>query len=189
MFNRNNIRYWSKENPRIVRQRNFQERFGFNVWIGMVGNTILRPIMFDGLLNGERYLSFLQNEVQERLDEMPLARIQQLHFQQDGAPPHNSRGVVEYLNQLFGERWIGTNGPIRWPPRSPDLTPLDFFLWGHIKNKVYSTVPTTLQDLKNRVINAVNDVTQDQLDRVLQATKERAILCRQQNGGHIEQLL
>jgi hypothetical protein len=34
-------------------------------------------------------------------------------------------------------RWIGRGGPIAWPPRSPDLTPLDIFLWGYVKNTVY----------------------------------------------------
>ena len=35
--------------------------------------------------------------------------------------------------------WIGKGGPVAWPPRSPDLTLLDFFLWGHIKSLVYKT--------------------------------------------------
>jgi hypothetical protein len=26
-------------------------------------------------------------------------------------------------------RWISRGGPITWPPRSPDLTQLIFFLW------------------------------------------------------------
>lgn len=30
--------------------------------------------------------------------------------------------------------WIGRGGPVLWPPRSPDLTHLDFFLWGYLKN-------------------------------------------------------
>lgn len=28
---------------------------------------------------------------------------------------------------------------VMWPPRSPDLTPLDFFLWSELKNFVYDT--------------------------------------------------
>ncbi|PNF38659.1 hypothetical protein B7P43_G01211, partial [Cryptotermes secundus] len=48
-------------------------------------------------------------------------------FQQDGAP----------LNATFQNRWIGRGGPIRWPPRSPVLTPLDFFLWGYVKDRVF----------------------------------------------------
>ncbi|GFG36095.1 hypothetical protein Cfor_03668 [Coptotermes formosanus] len=66
-----------------------------------------------------------------------------MHFQQDGAPPHYHRDVRKCLNTRFPGRWIGRAAPIPWPPRSPDLTPLDFFLWGIVKDRVY--VPPYLQ--------------------------------------------
>ncbi|KAJ4438613.1 hypothetical protein ANN_14560 [Periplaneta americana] len=54
-----------------------------------------------------------------------------------------------------------------WPPRSPDLTPCDFFLWGYVKEAVYvPPLPTTLTELRNRVTAVVNSVTQDMLLRV-----------------------
>jgi hypothetical protein len=49
-----------------------------------------------------------------------------IHFQQDGAHPHYLEEVREYLNTRFPGRWIGRPAPIAWPPRCPDLTPLDF---------------------------------------------------------------
>jgi len=48
-------------------------------------------------------------------------------MQQNGAFPHYARNV-QTLNQMFSNRWIGKGGPISWPPKSPDLTSLDFFL-------------------------------------------------------------
>ena len=45
-------------------------------------------------------------------------------------PFHWALTVRESLNNSFPQRWIGRDGPIAWPPRSPDLTPLDFFFWG-----------------------------------------------------------
>lgn len=48
-------------------------------------------------------------------------------FQQDGAPPHYGVEVRHYLDEIFPNKWIGRRGAIEWPPRSPDLTPLDFF--------------------------------------------------------------
>jgi hypothetical protein len=65
-----------------------------------------------------------------------LRRNRSIMFQQDGAPPNFTVDVRKYLNHQFPDRWIGRDGPIRWAPRSPDLTPLDFFLWGHVKNVV-----------------------------------------------------
>lgn len=72
MFNKNNTRYWAKENPRLLRQGHFQERFGFNVWMGIIGTRLVGPIIFDGQLNGERYLSFLRNEIENFVDDLPL---------------------------------------------------------------------------------------------------------------------
>ncbi|EFN69121.1 hypothetical protein EAG_14837, partial [Camponotus floridanus] len=54
-------------------------------------------------------------------------------FMHDGAPPHYTGIVREYLTNNFGNKWIGRGGPIPWPARSPDLNPLDFFFWGHLK--------------------------------------------------------
>ncbi|KAG8261687.1 hypothetical protein J6590_067290, partial [Homalodisca vitripennis] len=57
------------------------------------------------------------------LDE--LENIHQLHFQRDGASSHFSALVTDALN--FVDRWIGRQGRMLWPPRSPNLTPCDFF--------------------------------------------------------------
>lgn len=117
MFNRNNKRYWAQENNNQMIVGHFQERFGFNCWMGIMGERMLGPIFFYGNLTGERYLNFLQNEIEALMDNVPLANVVGVFFQQDGAPPHNVRLVSEYLNRRFQENWIGTNGPIRWPPR------------------------------------------------------------------------
>ena len=39
------------------------------------------------------------------------------------------------------------------PPRSPDLTPCDYFLWGHLKSKVYLTPPQDVEELRERITN------------------------------------
>ena len=49
-------------------------------------------------------------------------------YQHDGAPAHFSIAARQVLNDKYPNRWIGRGGPVPWPPRSPDLTPLDFFL-------------------------------------------------------------
>ena len=63
---------------------------------------------------------------------------------------------IWFLDATFAKRWIGRDGPTPWPPRSPDITPpppIDLFLWGYVKDKVFSTpVPdiTDLEDKNNR---------------------------------------
>ena len=59
---------------------------------------------------------------------------------QDGAPAHRLLQVRDRLNEVFGnDRVIGLGHNVEWPARSPDLTPCDFFMWGYLKDKVYST--------------------------------------------------
>ncbi|GBM12648.1 hypothetical protein AVEN_46138-1 [Araneus ventricosus] len=60
-------------------------------------------------------------------------------FHHDRAPAHFSTDVRNYLNATFGARWIGSGGLVPWPPRSPDLSSLDYFLWRHLKSLVYAT--------------------------------------------------
>ena len=52
---------------------------------------------------------------------------------QEGALPHSSYRAKLYLNNKRQENWIDRGGHVSWPPRSPELTPWYFFLWGHLK--------------------------------------------------------
>jgi hypothetical protein len=77
-----------------------------------------------------------------------------------------------YLNQILPQKWIGRTGQeddalIRWPPRSPDLTPSDFLFWGFVKDTVFvPPLPANLSDLRNRITVAVTLVNRDMLTRV-----------------------
>ncbi|KAJ4438997.1 hypothetical protein ANN_14952 [Periplaneta americana] len=92
----------------------------------------------------------------------------------DGAPSHFYLEVREYLNEHLPQRWCGraSNNDrrvLRWPPRSPDLTPCDFFLWRFVKDQVYvPPLPVNLEELNNRIRAAVARVDRDMLQRVWQ---------------------
>ena len=79
------------------------------------------------------------------------SNFHELFFQQDGEPPHFALRVRDYLNEVFPQRWFGKRGSIKWSPRSPDPTPMDFFLGGVIKNKVYEKNPKTINELKDYI--------------------------------------
>ncbi|GFV31918.1 hypothetical protein TNCV_2564211 [Trichonephila clavipes] len=70
--------------------------------------------------------------------------VQELWFQQDGATCHTARATIDLLKDTFGDRLISRFGPVNWPPRSCDLTPLDYFLRGYVKSLVYADKPQTL---------------------------------------------
>ena len=75
-----------------------------------------------------------------------------------------------YINQgVEGQellaRWIGRGGPIAWLPRSPDITPLDFFLWSYVKDVVYRTKVKDISDLKERITAAVEAIDEEMLKK------------------------
>ena len=78
----------------------------------------------------ENYLNMLELYVAPQLEKFQLWII----FQQGGAPSRWGSDVRLFLDATFPNRWIGRDGPTPWPPRSPDITPLDFFLWGYVKD-------------------------------------------------------
>lgn len=78
-------------------------------------------------------MRLLQNEI----DNLPIAETIGYWFLQECAPADNAKIVMEYLYRRFPDRWIGTNSTTPCPALCPDLTTLDLFLWGNIKNKVY----------------------------------------------------
>ncbi|GBM90309.1 hypothetical protein AVEN_148622-1, partial [Araneus ventricosus] len=75
------------------------------------------------------------------------------------------------------------------PPRSPDITPCDFFLWGYMKEKVYvPPMPTTLHALQERITAAVMDIDGTMLLNVWMELDDRWDVCRVTKGAHIEHL-
>ena len=69
----------------------------------------------------------------------------EMWMQQDGATCHTANETIELLQRRFGDKLISRNGPVNWPPRSCDFTPLDYFLWGYAKSLVYANNPATLE--------------------------------------------
>jgi hypothetical protein len=91
-----------------------------------------------------------------------------------------------HRNHLDGEmvrRWIGRGGPIALPPRSLDLTPLDFFLWGYVKNIVYKVKINYLQRLKARIMDAVSTVTPNTPQATWNEVEYRLDICRATEGA------
>ena len=133
IFNNKNLHIWSDLNPHATWERGHQQRFGVNIWAGIVGNCLIGPVVLPNRLTGQQYLNFLQTDLPALLEEVPFDHRAGMIYQHDGAPPHFFRPVREYLDEVFPNRWIGRNGPVRWPARSPDLNPLDFFFVGACK--------------------------------------------------------
>lgn len=189
--NTHNCHVWSDENPHATVESNFQHKFSVNVWCGMVDGYLIGPFILENRLTGDNYLNFLQNELHGLLEDVPLNIRMQMHYQHDGAPAHFARQVKEHLDERFPGRWIGRGGPISWPPRSPDLTPLDYCLWGWLKDEVYKVKVDTRDALIQRIRNAAAELKQRHasIRRATCALRRRSRKCLEVNGGIFEHLL
>ena len=188
VFNSHNSHMWSESNPHAIRPQRHQVRWSVNVWAGILGNRMIGPYLLPERLTGHSYLVFLRDVLTDFLDDIPLAAIHGLWFQHDGAPAHFSSPVRNWLDMEYPGRWIGRGGPVLWPPRSPDLTPLDFFLWGHLKELVYRDLVTTESDLVARLHAACTFVDTTLLQRVQSAIPRCAHARLDMHSGHFEHL-
>jgi hypothetical protein len=82
------------------------------VWAGIIGNRLIGPHVLPPHLNGEGYLNFLQNELSDLLDDVPLQVRRDMWYLHDRAPAHSARAVKNWLNANLENRWIGRNGPV-----------------------------------------------------------------------------
>ncbi|GFW82664.1 uncharacterized protein TNCV_3492361 [Trichonephila clavipes] len=110
---------------------------------------------------------------------------------QDGAPPHITRCVKDVLKHHFTEeRVISRQFRHLWPPRSPDLNPCDFWLWGHLKQLVSCDQPKTLPDFKDSISRHVLTFPKTHCG---QRWGEHAILrfqiVAENDGHHVKHLL
>ncbi|GBN95813.1 hypothetical protein AVEN_229317-1 [Araneus ventricosus] len=104
--------------------------------INMGSTRLIGPVFYEGTLTGQRYLELLQNVITDFVESLPFHQLRNVLFQHDGAPPHKISNAKQYLMETFQNQFIGYGGLVEWPPRSPVLTLLDFFLWGHIKGQI-----------------------------------------------------
>jgi hypothetical protein len=66
---------------------------------------------------------------------------------------------MDPLRTVFGNRILSQFALIQWPPRSPDLSAPDFFLWGHLKARVYRTKPRIIEELVTGEVRAIDEET------------------------------
>lgn len=175
VVNRHNCCYWATSNQQQTMTVP-DTREGLMVWCGITSDGLIGPYFFDGNVTAESYLEMLTNFL------WPQVMRRRMLFQQDGAPSHYALVVRNWLDEKFPDRWIGRRGPIEWPARSPDLSPPDFFLWGYLKDIVYTERPTTIEQLRRRIRTVCAKVPVEMCKRACQSVGERFKACRDSGG-------
>lgn len=190
--NYHNLHFWAPkgQNPRKMKERAHQRRFSLNVWMGIVHDKVIGPFFLPQNLNGISYENFLREEVYTLLEDVPLATRRDMVYQHDGCPAHFYRGVRQWLDENYPLRWIGRGGPTPWPARSPDLTPCDFYLWGHMKDLVYpaNQPATSVEELRQRILAAAEQIkTSISTRATVSEVRRRLRACIRNNGRQFEQ--
>lgn len=189
-MNLHNLHEWHVENPHLLREDRSQYRFKVNMWTGILKGKIIGPFELPEALTGEAYLHFLQNNLPDLLEDVPLETIRNMWFQHDGCPAHYARPVRDFLDEEYPGRWMGRAGAIAWPARSPDLNPLDFFYWGTIKEKVYGKPIRDLADLRARITEAAESINNRRFARhISRSFLKRCRACIFVGGGHFEHFI
>ncbi|GFS73557.1 putative DD41D transposase [Trichonephila clavipes] len=185
--NKQNCRIWSEANPQVYVETPLHPE-KLTVWCALWAGGIIGPYFFKNdeghnvTVNGDRYRAMITNFF---IPELNNHDVQELWFQQDGATCHPDCATIDLLKVTFGDRLISSFGPVNWPARSCDLTPLDYFLWGYVKSLVYVDKPQTLDHLEDNIRRVIADIRPQMLEKVIENWTSRLDYIRASRGSHM----
>jgi hypothetical protein len=179
-LNKQNNRIWSGENPFQGIELPLYDK-KLLVWCAISAEGIIGPYYFEQTVTKEEYLKMLETYFWRKHIQNP--NFKKYYFQQDGATPHTADATQTWLKSKFSKKFVDKK---MWPPRSPDLNPCDFYLWGHLKSVVYNPLPKTLDDLKANIRREIKKIPKDVLNSVFLNLEKRCKSILEKNGGHIE---
>ncbi|GFX30729.1 DUF4817 domain-containing protein [Trichonephila clavipes] len=165
--NKQNCRIWSEVNSQVYVETPLHPE-KLTVWCALWAGGILGPY-------------FLKNDEGHN--------VTKLWFQQDGATCHTARATIYLLKDTFGDRLISRFGSVNWPPRSCDLTPLDYFLWGYVNSLVYADKPQTLDHSKDNIRRVIADLRQQMLEKVIENWTSRLDYIRASRGSPMPEII
>ena len=141
-------------------------------WCEVYSHGIINPKFFENAkgrtvtVHAEWYTvtleTFLCNVLHPRQQDL-------LWFQQNGATAHTAEISMQVFRTMFPGRIISHFRDITWPARSPDHAVPDYFLWGHVKSKVYETCSVNIADLKQRILECIQGIPKEMLQRIMKA--------------------
>ena len=137
-------------------------------------------------VNGDRYRTMLNEFLFTNIEEEPIGNI---WFQQDDATCHAAEATLDVLRPVFKDRIISRRADVIWPPRNCDLTPLDYYLWGALKDKCYADKPETIAALKDNIREAIGEIQLHTIDNVLKNWTDRVGYCMASRGSHLKEII
>ncbi|PNF26251.1 hypothetical protein B7P43_G02649 [Cryptotermes secundus] len=182
--NKHNVRIWGTEKPRAVVER-VRDSPKVNVCCAASRKTVC-PCKLQGVLFKPWYTQ--KNGAVSKVNKNFISQLTQSQRTQKRQLSQVSHALITNL-QCVHPGSHDTHPYLPWPPRSPDLTPRDFFLWGFIKDSVYvPPLSTSIHELRDRIMHALQAITADMLQRVWDESDYRVDVCRVTQHAHIEGL-
>ncbi|GFV71304.1 transposable element Tc1 transposase [Trichonephila clavipes] len=160
--NKQNYRIWSEANPQVYVETPLHPET-LTVWCALWAGGIIGPYFFK---NDEGH-----------------------NFQQDGATCHTARATIDLLKDTFGDRLISRFGPVNWPPRSCDLKPLNYFLWGYVRSLVYADKPQTLDHLEDNFRRVIVDIRPQMLEKFIENWTSRLDYIRASRSSPMPEII
>ena len=192
--NKQNFRYWAQENPRELHQRPLHSA-KVTVWCAISKFGVIGPYFFEEngssvTVNSERYFAMLETFLEPKLEELSEEiNLGDIWFQQDGATAHTAQIAMAKLRQMFPSRLVSRWGDVEWPPRSPDLSICDFFLWGYLKEKVFKHRPRNLEELKMHIRDEIAAIPPEMCRRAAENFRHRLQMCIDTAGHHLPDVI
>ncbi|GFU04894.1 uncharacterized protein TNCV_1290131 [Trichonephila clavipes] len=189
--NKQNCRIWSEANPQVYVETPLHPE-KLTVWCALWGGGIIGPYFFKNdeghnvTVNGDRYRAMITNFFIVALNNHD---VQELWFQQDGVTCHTARATIDLLKDTFGDRLVSRFGPVNWRPRSCDLTPLDYFLWGYVKSLVYADKSQMLDHSKDNIRRVFADIRPQMLEKVIENWTSRLDYIRATRGSPMPEII
>ena len=119
--------------------------------------------------------------------------IVNIWFQQDGAPCHTAEATLDVLRPVFEDRIISRRADVVWPPRSCDLRPSDYYLWGVVKDKCYAAKSETVDALKDNIREAISEAISEiqvhTIDNVLKNWTDRVGFNMASRDNHLNEII
>ncbi|GFV99557.1 uncharacterized protein TNCV_5079211 [Trichonephila clavipes] len=94
-----------------------------------------------------------------------------------------------FIEDTFSDRLISRFGPVNWPPRSCDLTSLDYLLWSYVKSLAYAGKPQTLDHLEDNIRRVIADIRPQMLEKVIENWTSRLDYIRASHGSHMPEII
>jgi len=185
--NKQNFRYWAPQDPHEVHERPLYSP-KVTVWcaIGKVGLIVpyfLMKIWITTTVNSARYTDMINNFLELELRSR-RTNNQNVWFQQHGDTAHTATAAMAVVRTMLPDRLI-SRCDVPWPPRSPELSICDFFLWFYLQPRVYEGKPRTLEEKKGAIRKQIGMINQELLERVEANFRVRLQMCILQNGHHL----